>query len=153
MVAVDIPSIATYIGLTFLRGIGMLLLTHAGLMVTGFLLMASAMVMARYARMRKWWFKAHRALALTGFVAMILGFFAEALQLSLDRNEHFAVPHAYLGLVIFVLALSTILLGQMQTGIPQMRLKLGNLHVQSGRVTLFLTVINIMVGVSLVGLI
>ncbi len=131
----------------------MLLLTHAGMMLTGFLLMATAVAIARFARARKWWFKSHRALALTGFVVMVLGFFAEALQLSLDRNEHFAVPHAYLGMVVFLIALSTILLGQMQTGILQMRSGLRQLHVWSGRITLFLSVVNIMVGLSLVGLI
>jgi hypothetical protein len=152
-VTVDIPRIAAYIGLTFSRDIGMLLLTHAGLMVTGFMLMAAAIVIARYARVRKWWFKVHRALALTGFVVMILGFFAEALQLSLDKNEHFAVPHAYLGLVVFILALTTILLGQMQMGIPEIRTRLRKLHAWAGRGTWFLAVVNITVGLSLLGLI
>jgi steroid 5-alpha reductase family enzyme len=131
----------------------MLLLTHAGLMMTGFLVMATAMLIARYARTRKWWFKAHRVLTLTGFVVMILGLFAEALQLSLDKNEHFAVPHAYLGLVVFILALATIILGQMQLGIPQIRARLRKLHIWFGRGTLFLMVANIAVGLSLVGLI
>jgi len=130
----------------------MLLLTHAGMMMTGFILMATAMAMARYARARKWWFRAHRALALTGFVVMVLGFFAEALQLSLERNGHFTVPHAYVGLLVFFIALSTILLGQMQTGIAQVRSALRNLHVWSGRLILFLMAVNIMIGLSLVGL-
>jgi hypothetical protein len=130
----------------------MLLITHAGLMVTGFLLMATGMFIARYAKARKWWFKAHRALALAGFVVMVLGFFAEALQLSLERNEHFTVPHAYVGLLVFFIALATILLGQMQMGAPQMRQTLRDLHVWSGRLTLFLMAVNIMIGLSLVGL-
>ncbi len=130
----------------------MLLLTHAGLMTTGFLLMAAAAVIARYARVKRWWFRTHRALALTGFVVMILGFFAEALQLELDRNEHFAVPHAFLGLVVFILALATILLGQMHRGLPQSRARLRILHAWCGRVTLFLMAVNIATGLSLIGL-
>lgn len=130
----------------------MLLLTHAGMMTTGFLLMATAVVTARYARTKRWWFRAHRLLALTGFVVMILGFFAEALQLELDRNEHFAVPHAYLGLVVFILALATILIGQTQRGLPQAGARLRILHAWFGRVTLFLMAVNIATGLSLIGL-
>ena len=81
----------------------MLLFTHAGLMVSGFLLMVAGMAAARYLRGKGWWLKAHRRLVLGGFLAVILGFFAEALQLSLDGNSHFTVPHAHLGVLIFFL--------------------------------------------------
>jgi hypothetical protein len=130
-----------------------LMRTHAGLMFVGFLLFLAGFAIVRLMRRKRWWLKAHRALGITGAVIVVCGLFAEALHISLAGMQHLKVPHAYVGIVAVFLALVTPVLGHLQFKFPRSVTLLKRLHVTAGGTLLVLVAINIILGLSIAGII
>jgi hypothetical protein len=130
-----------------------LIRTHAGLMLIAFGLVVGGFLVARIARKKRWWLKFHRALGIIGTSAMVLGLFAGTLDISLTGREHLAIPHAWLGLAVVALGMLTPVLGlflvRLGGRVPLIR----PLHRWSGRVTLILMAVNILLGLRAAGLI
>jgi hypothetical protein len=70
-------------------------------------------------------------------------------MVSRQTGQHFAVPHAWLGLVTILFVLCTYTLGVTQLKRKAVRVR--SLHRWSGRVTLALLSLNVVSGLSLAG--
>jgi len=123
---------------------------HAGCMLAGFLSMAAGAATARFMRDKTWWLRVHRRLASVGVICLLLGLTAALVMVSRQTGQHLAVPHAWLGLLTILSALSTYILG-----VTQLKKRAGrrrSLHRWSGRVTLALLFLNVLSGLSLTGI-
>lgn len=130
-----------------------LLRTHAGLMILAFCIMLTGAIIARFMKKKAWWFKVHRSLGITGAILVVLGLFAEALQISLMGRPHFTVPHSWIGIVAVGFAVLTLALGLVQTRVRKLATRLRGPHRWSGRLTLLLMLINIVLGLYMIGII
>lgn len=131
----------------------LLLRVHGGLMVLAFAIMFTGFIVARYMKPKRWWLKLHKTAEITGACVICAALIAIILQITLAGRSHFEVPHAYVGAVIALLSLITLTLGFMQFKIRGAAEKLRNFHRWSGRITLLLIFINILVGLDLIGVI
>jgi len=111
--------------------------------------MATGVVIARYGKQKKWWLKAHRIFGILGTFQVWAGLFAATVMVSRDGGKHFALPHAWLGICIALLALAAPLAGQAQLmlrgRVPRMRI----IHHWIGRLTLVSLLMNMMIGLLL----
>jgi len=125
---------------------------HAGCMLAGLFAMAAGITVALSARKKRWWLSIHKTCGATGVLFVILGFAGAIYMVSRYTGTHFAVPHAYLGIVTILSALFTFTMGitQLKAGKKKARIRLT--HRWSGRVTLVLMLVNILSGVSLAGI-
>ena len=130
-----------------------LLYAHAGLISLGFAALFAGAMVAALMRKRWWWLKTHRFLGLTGAIVVVLALFAVVLQISLTGRDHMRVPHAYIGVAAVILVVLTPVLGLLQFRIPGSAAKIRRAHVWSGRIALVLMFINILIGLSMIGLI
>jgi len=121
---------------------------HAGLMIIGFLLLLSGMSVAR--NKNKGWLKRHKALGLSGASFAIAGFLMALYMISEASQEHFTVPHAYVGAFVIFLLILTPLLGFAQFRVASRRSATRKLHRRSGRLALVLMAVNISFGLWLV---
>lgn len=125
---------------------------HALLMVTGFLLMFSAMLIARY----RWgwirWYKAHHILTPAGGALAIAGLLIAIYMVAATGGPHLRVPHGWLGAVIIALILVTIGLGILRKKWIAKHRVIRPLHIWSGRVMLALMAVNMVLGLWLVGI-
>jgi hypothetical protein len=130
-----------------------LLWTHAGFMILAFCVMLSGLIIARFLKKKPWWLKAHRSLGITGPILLFIALFAIALQITLTGRTHFRIFHAWIGIVAFGFAVLTPTLGMLQLKVRSVAAKLRSPHRWSGRVILCLMFVNILLGLSLLGLI
>jgi hypothetical protein len=131
----------------------LLLQTHAVLMILAFCIMLAGAVIARFAKKKAWWLKVHRSLGITGAIFIIVALFAIALQITLTEREHFRVVHSWIGFSAFIFVVLTPTLGILQLKIRSMSARLRSLHRWSGRITLCLLLINIILGLLMMGFI
>lgn len=124
-------------------------LYHVGFMGTGFALLLSGWLVARYAKRRRWWLRAHRGLAYGGVFLVYAGFMAMFLW---KTGGHFQVPHAWLGAAVLALAVAAPVLGNLQFVLRGKAKEIRAAHRFSGRVTLTLMGINILSGLRLAGI-
>jgi hypothetical protein len=125
---------------------------HAGLVCVGLLFIASGYVVARFLKKRSWWLKVHRLCGILGASLVLAGLFAEVLDISLGGRRHFRIPHSYIGTIAGILVVATPVLGFMQFRVKQHLPVIRKLHVRVGRIVLLLLCINILVGLSLMGI-
>ncbi len=130
-----------------------LLRTHALLMILALCIMLAGAVIARFMKKKTWWLKVHQSLGITGAIFLIAALFAIVLQITLPEREHFRVIHSWIGFVAFVFAVLTPTLGILQLKIRSVTTRLRGLHRWSGRVTLCLILINILLGLLMMGFI
>ena len=130
-----------------------LLRTHAGLMILALCIMLTGAIIARFMKKKAWWLKVHRSLGITGAILFLMALFAIALQITLTERAHFRVVHSWIGIVAFGFAVLTPTLGILQFKARNMAARLRNLHRWSGRITLCLMFINILLGLSMMGFI
>lgn len=131
----------------------MLMYIHAGLMGLGFCIFLCGVIIARYIKKRIWWLKTHRILGIIGVFCVILAFFAVTLQITLTDGPHFGVPHSYVGIVVVILSVVTPIFGLLQFKLREAAASIKKLHIWSGRMTIFLMLINILFGLWLIGVI
>jgi len=111
--------------------------------------MAAGITTAMFMRDKSWWLRVHRRLGSAGAICVLLGFMAALFMVSRKTGQHFAVPHAWLGLVTILSALCTYTLGVTQLKRKAVRGR--SLHRWSGRVTLSLLFLNAVSGLALAG--
>ena len=124
---------------------------HAALMITGFFLLCTGMLIARYMKSRRSWLRVHKLMGLSGALVILSGLVVAIYMVSASTGAHFSVPHAYLGPIILIFAVMTPILGYAQFKPVGEVVKIRTIHRWSGRITLVLLLINILSGISLVG--
>jgi hypothetical protein len=130
-----------------------LLRTHAGLMILALCIMLTGAIIARFMKKKDWWLKVHRSLGITGAILFLMALFAIAIQITLTERAHFRVFHSWIGIVAFGFAVLTPTLGILQFKIRNVAARLRGFHRWSGRITLCLMIINILLGLSMLGFI
>jgi hypothetical protein len=73
------------------------------------------------------------------------------LQITLTERAHLRVPHSWVGLVALIFILLTPTLGFLQFTLKNMAVKLKGFHRWSGRITICLMIINVVLGLLLIG--
>jgi hypothetical protein len=125
---------------------------HAVLMIAGFLLLTTGMLIARYMKREQWWLKAHKTMGISGALFVISGLFMAIYMVSSSTGVHFRVPHTYLGVIIIIFVGMTPILGYAQLKSESRGMKIRTIHRWSGRITLVLMFITILSGLSLAGI-
>jgi len=125
----------------------LLFLIHAALMVAGFLLVFSAMIVAMTQRKKRWWLKTHKAIGLTGATLILLGTVAAiAAVASTPAGHHLRTPHTWLGTLTVLTAIFTPALGLLQFGIPKRAGTLRVVHRLFGRFLNLMILVTIFLG-------
>jgi len=130
-----------------------MIVLHGGFMIAALLLMAAGAVTARFMKKKRWWLKIHRVLETAGYASLLAGLLAAVVMVSLFSGRHLALPHAWLGVIIVIGAAGTLAMGLLQFRMPAGARKIRPLHRWSGRITLMLLTINILSGLTLIGII
>ncbi|HEU19346.1 MAG TPA: hypothetical protein ENO00_08245 [Deltaproteobacteria bacterium] len=116
----------------------MLIWVHAGFMAAAIILMMSGAVIVRFFKEKRWWLTVHRRTGLAGSFCVIIGFAGAFAMVSLFEGSHLSVPHAYIGLISFLIALLTPALGIMQFRLRHQAASIRKMHRLSGWTTLLL---------------
>ncbi len=124
---------------------------HLALASTGFILVLSAALTARFMKRKKGWLSIHKSLGIFGVVLILTGFAVAVIMVSSSYQIDLAKePHAYLGLIIAAMAAYMPFLGYLQIRRRDGRLRA--LHRWSGRMALAFMVINAGLGlIMLIG--
>jgi hypothetical protein len=118
---------------------------HLVLVSTGFLLILSAALTARFMKRKKGWLSLHKSLGIFGAVLVLTGLVVAVVMVSSPYQINLATePHAYLGMIIALMAAYMPFLGFLQ--ITRRDRKLRALHRWSGRLVIALMVINVYLG-------
>jgi hypothetical protein len=125
-----------------------LLYTHAVFMCIGFLFLLTGFIIVRFMKRKAWWLKIHRLWGMLGGSCAALGSCAVVLDIALAGGQHLRIPHSYIGIVAVVLVITVSVLGFMQFRFREHIQAIKRLHIWSGRITLVLMFINIMLGFS-----
>lgn len=130
------------------------LIFHIGSLVTAFVTMAAAIVIAHFFKNKKWWLKAHKTLNLIAFLFALLGFVFAFLMVQESGGPHIRVPHAILGSTTLVLFIIMPILGQVIFKIRDRKkiLLLKKVHRYAGRLTALLFTATILAGLFLIGI-
>ncbi len=122
---------------------------HASLVILGFALLIWGMTVAR--RKDKGWLKKHKVLGISGAAFVIAGMTMAAYMISAASQEHFKVPHAYLGSFVILLLILTPTFGLLQLKVTQEKRSLIRwVHRLFGRTALLLMALNILFGMLIV---
>ncbi len=124
-----------------------LFLIHAALMAAGFLLVLTALIVAKTQRRKQWWLRIHRAIGLTGGSLLLLGaVVAIAAVASTPDGQHLRTPHTWLGVLTVSTAIITPVLGLLQFRIPQKAVTIRAVHRFFGRLLNLIAPIAILLG-------
>jgi len=122
---------------------------HASLVILGFALLVCGMTVAR--RKEKGWLKKHKILGISGAAFAIAGMTMAAYMISAASQEHFKVPHAYLGSFVILLLILTPTLGLLQLrAAKENKAKIRRVHKLFGRTALLLMALNMLFGMLIV---
>ncbi|KUK45573.1 MAG: hypothetical protein PHW55_09685 [Methanothrix sp.] len=122
---------------------------HASLVILGFLLLVWGMTVAR--GKEKGWLKRHKLLEISGVSFALAGMAMAAYMISAASQEHFRVPHAYLGTFVILLLIATPSLGLLQLrAAKEDKAKIRRVHRLLGRTALLLMALNILFGLLIV---
>jgi len=122
---------------------------HASLVILGFLLLVWGMTVAR--RKEKGWLKKHKHLGISGASVSVAGMTMAAYMISVASQEHFRVPHAYLGSFVILLLIITPALGLIQLkAAKDNKAKIRRVHRLFGRTALLLMALNMLFGMLIV---
>ena len=129
---------------------------HAVLMGIAFVLMFTAMGIARYQKKKRWWYTLHKRLNLIGAVAAVIAMVIAVIMVSLSHGVHIASLHALLGLLTFILVIATPIIGfgiRSQKVKPKFKKQVRIVHHWLGRITLLSMAVTIFFGLQIAGLI
>lgn len=127
--------------------------SHVLFMTAGLLAMTSGVGFARFLRRKGWWLKIHRTAGIAGVTCLGAGFAAAVVMLFQSGDGQFKIPHAWLGLATILCAVAAPVLGQLQFKI---RLKIKQLrlwHRRTGYAALLLTLLSVLSGLVVAGII
>jgi Kef-type K+ transport system membrane component KefB len=128
---------------------------HGVLMGLSFLLMLTAMLIARYAKKRRWWYTVHKRLNITGALGAAVALIIAVVMVSLSHGYHLLSTHAILGAVTFLFIVVTPFFGFAirSRKVPPARKKaVRHIHHWLGRTTLLLMAVTIFFGLSISGI-
>ncbi len=125
---------------------------HALFMITGFLLLLSAVVMIQAGKKTGNWYKKHRFLAATGVSLIIIAYIIAFSMLALSGPGHLRFPHSFVGIFIVLLAVITLALGIYRDRTKTHKVQVRTVHIWLGRFLLFLMALNIILGLLLTGI-
>lgn len=128
----------------------MLLYIHAGFMITGFIMVVSAIVIAATARKKKWWLKIHKAIATAAGMTIFMGIVSAFILAASNTGAHFTKPHAFIGIFSFSVVLATLVLGWSQFKFPQKGKLIRTAHRWIGRTSLIVLTITLLSGLFIV---
>lgn len=118
---------------------------HLAIVSTGFLSILAAILTARFMKRKKGWLSIHKSLGIFGAVLVLTGLVVAAVMVSEPYQIDLAIgSHAYLGLIIALMAAYMPFLGYLQIKRRDKRLRA--LHRWSGRVLLGFMVVNVYLG-------
>ena len=123
---------------------------HAGTMTIGLILFIFAVIIARFLREKKWWFRAHRSAATLGFVATLLGLMTAVYMVATTSGAHFTIFHHYLGLFSTILAGLNVLNGYGRSRFGGTRQRFRQVHITLALLTILTMVITIYIGLGLI---
>lgn len=122
---------------------------HASLVILGFLLLVWGMTIAR--RKEKGWLKKHKLLGISGASVSVAGMTMAVYMIYAASQEHFRVPHAYLGSLVILLLIITPALGLLQLrAAKENKAKIRRVHRLFGRTVLLLMALNMLFGMLIV---
>ncbi len=119
----------------------------------GVLLLVTGAGIARFGRKKRWWLRAHKALALTGSSLVLIGAAAAFLMVAQSGGAHVKVPHAGIGLAVVFLAVITPVFGLMQFKVKEKAAQFRTRHRWSGRITPLTGLVTILSGLRTAGII
>jgi hypothetical protein len=125
---------------------------HAAFMVVGFILMIIGITISKVFKKKKWWLKTHKMLGILGAVFSVAGLVMAFIMVSLGSGVHFRVPHAYFGILAIIFAILAPSLGLAQFKIKKNKAKIRFAHRWVGRIAATLMLVNILIGLTLVGI-
>lgn len=122
---------------------------HAALVSSGLVVLTAGMLTARFMKDRRWWMRAHKTQGLLGASLAVAGVLVAVYMVSMYMKTYFAGGiHSYLGLVALLLVIATPILGFMQFGRKDKRVR--ELHRWSGRLTLLFMLANLIIGLQMI---
>ncbi|MDD5712572.1 MAG: cytochrome b561 domain-containing protein [Smithellaceae bacterium] len=128
------------------------LVTHAGLMITAFLLASATVIVARYQRKRRWWLKIHRQSGALAAIIALPGLIAAITYVAISEQPQFDTFHAYWGVGTIATLALTPFLGWLQFTVGKtMREKIRTVHRWIGRLALLLLITGIVTGLIYAG--
>lgn len=123
---------------------------HAILMSAGFILFMTGLVVMRYRKTADW-FRTHRLLQTCGSVIFIAGLVTGYAMVSISESPHFRFFHGILGISTIILIVGTLLLGYFIGRSPETPHHLRTLHHLLGYLVIGLVLVNIVLGISMMG--
>lgn len=138
-------------GQAFQKQGGRFFLLHVIFMSTAVILMSMGVGIARFLRKKKWWLKVHRILGILSALSTGLGLGAIIVFVENSGGRHLSIPHAWVGLVAILGAVSVPILGQAFLKLKGKKQALRFLHRWSGRVTVTLMGIAAFMGLKILG--
>lgn len=115
--------------------------------------MTTGVIIAVLMRNKRWWFTAHTRAGHVGTTFVLIGLITAVYMVSIYEGEHFAVLHAYLGLLSVFCAVLTPTLGRMQFIYRQKIATIRPVHRWSGRITIIILFVTILSGLVHAGII
>lgn len=123
---------------------------HASLAILASILLVWGVTVAR--RKGPGWLKKHRVLGISGAAFAVSAISLAAYMVSAASQEHFRVPHAYIGAFIVLLLIVNPLLGLIQLRVgTDLGKTMRRFHRLVGRSALLLMALNILFGMIIVG--
>lgn len=124
---------------------------HAAMMAAGVALGTLA-VSAIYMKKKPWWFRAHKLIAAGAVALLLAGVSLAAYMIAAAGGTQFRVLHSWVGLAAIILELFVLALGMLFIYTGNRMRSIRPPHIWTGRVTICLMLLNIVLGLSLVGL-
>ncbi len=125
---------------------------HAILMSAGLVLLVAGMVVMRYHRTSNW-YRAHKIIQSSGAVAVIAGLSIAIGMVSLSGIPHLVSLHGNLGAFTIALLLITLAIGFLIIGPSGKKGPMPPVHRWGGRIGTVLVVVNIILGLSMMGVV
>jgi len=125
-----------------------MILIHGFIMTAGLAFALGGIACALFSRRKAWWLTAHRRAGYGTAGALCLGGLLAIVALSLSGEGHLGTPHALIGSAGIALGLVTPALGTLQ--FRDRRLQ--PFHRWSGRITGTIMLVNVILGLVLVGI-
>lgn len=132
------------------RGIPVYWPVHASLMILGLAFLVTGMVIMRYHKTSNW-YKMHTTLQKVGGTSVIAGLSIAIVMVSLSDISHFVSSHGILGIFTIGLIFSTIIVGSLVIRYPEKKDVVAPGHRWMGRIAIGLVIINIILGISMMG--
>ncbi|MDI6725641.1 MAG: hypothetical protein QMD32_01650 [Smithellaceae bacterium] len=123
-----------------------ILIFHAGMMTIAFLLLCSALWVARFYRKSGAWLRVHRSLAVAGCGSVWLGFILALIMRYMDDGEHFRILHAQFGIIVLLFVSWTPAIGYSTLRRVRAHMRAAMLHRWSGRATVTISLLTIISG-------